>query len=89
MALGADVAQLVTGVVRDGLGLMVAGIAVGLAAALALTHLLASLLYDVRPADPLTFAAVSALLLAVGLCAAWAPARRAAAVDPAGSLRSE
>ena len=89
MALGADAAQLVRGVVRDGLELMLAGIVAGLAAALALTRLLESLLFDIKPTDPLTLAAVSALLLAVGLCASWLPARRAAAVDPVGSLRAE
>jgi predicted permease len=89
MALGADAGRLLTGVVRDGLGLMLAGIVAGLAAALALTRLLASLLYEVKPADPLTFAGVCALLLAVGLGAAWVPARRVVRVDPARSLRWE
>ena len=89
MALGADAGRLVSGVVRDGLGLMLAGIVAGLVAALALTRLLASLLYEVRPADPLTFAGVCALLLAVGISAAWVPARRVVRVDPARSLRWE
>lgn len=89
MALGANARQLVGGVVRDGLTLILAGTVAGLAMALALTRLLASLLYEVEPADPLTFAAVCGLLLAVGLCAAWLPARRVARVDPARSLRWE
>ncbi len=89
MALGASPLQLVRGVVRDGLGLMLPGIAAGLAASLALTRLLGSLLYGVTPMDPLTYAAVSLLLLVVGIFASWLPARRAAAVDPVGSLRIE
>jgi putative ABC transport system permease protein len=89
MALGASPLQLVRGVVRDGFGLMLPGIAAGLAASLALTRLLDSLLYGVTPIDPLTYAAVSLLLLFVGIFASWLPARRAAAVDPAGSLRAE
>ena len=89
MALGAEASQLVTGVVRDGLALLLAGIAAGLAAALALTRLLASLLYEVKPTDPLMLFAVCALLLAVGSCAAWVPAWRVVRVDPARSLRWE
>jgi putative ABC transport system permease protein len=89
MALGANPAQLARGIVRDGLGLMLAGIIGGLAASFALTRLLRSLLYHISPADPLTIAAVCALLLVVGLFASWLPARRAAAVDPVGSLRME
>jgi putative ABC transport system permease protein len=89
LALGANAAQLVRGVLYDGLGLMLIGIAGGLAASLALTRLLGSLLFDIRPTDPPTIVAVCALLLLVGLFAAWLPARRAAAVDPVGSLRWE
>jgi len=89
MALGADASRLVGSVVRQGLGLVFAGTLAGLAAALALTRLLASLLYEVKPADPLTFLAVCALLMAVGLGAAWVPARRVVRVDPARSLRWE
>lgn len=89
MALGANTSRLVGGVVREGLGLVLAGMLAGLVAALALTRLLASLLYDVKPTDPLTFLGVCGLLLVVGLCAAWVPARRVVAVDPARSLRWE
>ena len=89
MALGASSPQLVGGVLRDGLKLMLAGMLAGLAASLALTRLLASLLFEVQPADPLTFASVSALLLLVGLCASLIPARRVVAVDPVRSLRWE
>jgi ABC-type antimicrobial peptide transport system permease subunit len=89
MALGASPRQLVLGFVGDGFGLMVPGIVVGLAASLALTRLLGSLLYGVTPIDPLTYAAVSLLLLVVGTFASWLPARQAAAIDPTGSLRVE
>ncbi len=89
MALGASAPQLVRGLVWEGLGLTLPGIAAGLAASLALTRLLGSLLYGVTPADPVTYAAVSVLLLVVGIFASWLPARRAATVDPAGSLRAE
>jgi putative ABC transport system permease protein len=89
MALGASPLQLVRGFVRDGIGLILPGLAAGLAASLALTRLLGSLLYGVTPIDPLIYAAVSLLLLIVGIFASWLPARRAAAVDPAASLRAE
>jgi putative ABC transport system permease protein len=89
MALGANSSRLVRAIVRDGLGLMLAGILGGLAASLILTRLLRSLLYQISPTDPLTLVAVSTLLLVVGLLASWLPARRAAAVDPVGSLRVE
>jgi predicted permease len=89
MALGAkrsDVLKLVTG---QGMILALSGAAAGLAGALPLTHLMASLLYGVRPADPLTFAVVSALLAAVAVLASYIPARRAARVDPMVALRYE
>ena len=89
MALGANTSRLVGDVVREGLRLILAGMLAGLVAALALTRLLASLLYEVKPADPPTFFGVCGLLLAVGLCAAWVPARRIVTVDPARSLRWE
>lgn len=65
------------------------GIAIGLAASLALAHLMASLVYGVSPVDPLTFAAVAGLLVLVAAAAAIIPARRAARVDPMVALRSE
>jgi putative ABC transport system permease protein len=87
-ALGAtrgDVARLV---LRQGLGIAAAGAALGLAGALAATRVLRSLLYDVAPSDPLTFAAIVALLLATVLLASWTPARRASRVAPAEVLRN-
>ena len=89
MALGAkgsDVLKLVTG---QGTILALGGAAAGLAGALPLAHLMSSLLYGVRPADPLTFAVVSALLIAVAVLASYIPARRAAKVDPMVALRYE
>jgi len=89
IALGARRGQLMRLVLRQGLRPVAAGLAVGLAAALALSKLLASELYGVKPRDPLTMAAVAALLLAVAVAACWAPARRATRIDPLGALRVE
>jgi ABC-type lipoprotein release transport system permease subunit len=63
--------------------------AVGLVAARAVSRLMSALLFDVSPADPQTYVVVTAVLIAVALIAAYAPARRAAAVDPMLTLRSE
>src|SRR5260370_14840368 len=82
MALGASQAQIVWDVLGFGLRLAGIGLAVGLAAALAATRLLSSLLYGVRPTDAVTFAAVSFILLVVALIASYLPARRATRVDP-------
>ena len=66
-----------------------AGLAIGLAGALAVTRVLDSLLFGVTASDPLTFAAVSAALIAVLLLAAYLPARRATRVDPIVALRAD
>jgi predicted permease len=87
MALGARRANVVQLVVRRGLGLAVLGIGIGLLGAVALTRLLAGMLYEVEPRDPGVFAAVAALLFAVAAIATWLPARTAARVDPAATLR--
>jgi putative ABC transport system permease protein len=89
MALGAqarDVRALVAG---QGLKLALTGVALGLAAAFALTRLMKSLLYAVSPTDPLTFGVIALLLLSVALLACWIPARRATKVDPLIALRNE
>ena len=89
MALGAQRSQVVRLVVREGMRLVAVGIAVGLAAAFALTRLMASLLYDVKTTDPSTYAGVAAALAATALAACCKPALRAAWVDPARALRQE
>jgi ABC-type antimicrobial peptide transport system permease subunit len=75
--------------VRHGLVLSGIGAACGLATAFALTRLMKSLLFDVSPADPLTYIAVSAGLIVAAMLASFLPARKAASVDPAEALRAE
>ncbi len=92
MALGADKASVLRLFIGQELKLVFAGIALGAIGALLLTRLLSSysrLLYGVRPSDPLTFAAVSILLISVVAVACYIPARRAAKVDPVDALRCE
>jgi putative ABC transport system permease protein len=89
MALGADRASVVRMIARQMLVLAAIGIAIGLAGSLAVTDVLASLLFNVTPTDAATFAAAAAVLLAAGLAAAIVPARRAARLDPAQVLRAE
>jgi putative ABC transport system permease protein len=76
-------------VVRQGMTLALAGIATGILAALALTRLMSSLLYDVKPNDPWTFAMVAIALATTALLAAGGPALKAAQVDPLTGLRYE
>jgi ABC-type antimicrobial peptide transport system permease subunit len=89
MALGARRSDLLTLVLGDGLRLTIVGIAAGLLGAFAVTRALQTMLFDVRATDPATFAALSALLLLVGLLACYIPARRATQVDPMVALRYE
>jgi putative ABC transport system permease protein len=89
MALGAQQEDVLRLVIDHGTKLAVLGVAVGVAAALGLTRLLEALLFGVGARDPLTFAAVALLLVAVALAACYLPARRAARVDPMVALRYE
>ncbi len=89
MALGAQKRDILTLVLRQGLKLILAGMVMGLVSALALTRVIQDLLYGVTPTDPLTFVAVSLLLLMVALLACFLPARRAMKVEPMVALRYE
>jgi putative ABC transport system permease protein len=89
MALGAQTGDVLKLVVMQGMLLVVIGIAIGLIAALALSRVMKSLLYDVSATDPATFVAISLLLLGVALLANFVPARRASKVDPMIALRYE
>jgi predicted permease len=89
VALGATRGEVAGLVIRQALSLTSLGIAAGLVAAFVLTRWLASLLYETRPSDPLTYGMAVAALLAVALVAAWIPARRATSVDPIVALRAD
>ncbi len=89
MALGAQQSDVLLMVVGRGARLTVAGIILGLAGSFAVTRWLGSLLYQVRPTDPLTFLGVPMIFVLTALLACWIPARRAARVDPIAALRSE
>jgi predicted permease len=89
MALGASQGDVLGLVLRQGLVYVALGLALGLAGAFAATRLLRSLLFEVKPTDPATYAAVAGLLAAVALAASYLPARRATRVDPVTALRQE
>ena len=89
MAIGATPGDILKMVLRQGFGIVGIGLLAGLAAAFAGTRLLADLFYGITPSDPLTYAAVATLLLAVALLACWIPARRATRVSPTVALRFE
>jgi ABC-type antimicrobial peptide transport system permease subunit len=89
MALGASSGSVMRMVVARGLSLTGAGLALGLALAWALTRTLQNLLYGVAAADPVTFAAVVALLASIALAACYLPARRASKLDPIAVLRAD
>jgi putative ABC transport system permease protein len=89
MALGAQPQDILRLILGGGGKLAGIGVVLGLAAALGLTRLMASLLYGIGPTDPLTFAGVALLLMLVALAAAYIPARRAANLNPMAALRDE
>jgi len=89
LALGAQKEDVLRLVLRQGLGVTLLGVTVGVIAAAALTRLMRSLLFEVSPTDPITFGGVAVLLVGVALLACWIPARRAARVDPMVALRYE
>jgi predicted permease len=89
IALGATQENILGNVVKRGMAPVLAGIAVGVVIAIFATRLLASLLFAVRPDDPLTFAGIAAMLLVVALVGCVIPARRAVQIDPMKALRTE
>ena len=89
MALGAQKRDVLTLMIRQGMMLTAIGITIGLAAALALTRLMSTLLYEVNDKDPLTFVALATIVSAVATLACFVPARRATKVDPMIALRYE
>ena len=89
MALGASSASVMRMVLAHGRRLTLAGIALGIFGALAVSRLLQQALFEVNPADPLVYLALSVMLLLVAECAAWLPARRATRIDPLIALRTE
>jgi putative ABC transport system permease protein len=89
MALGARRADVLGMIVRRGLALSLIGVTAGLAISVGITRLLSGMLYGIRPTDPVTFAAMSGLLLLVGVAASSIPAFRAARVDPMKTLREQ
>ena len=89
MSLGAQRGHVLSLILRQGMILALAGVTIGIAGAFALTRLMGSLLYEISPTDPLTFASIPFLLLAVACFASWLPAQRASRLDPLKALRHE
>ena len=89
MSLGASRARVLTDILREGIQLAAFGLILGIAGSLAVGRLLASMLHEVKPGDPMIFAVTAALLVAVALAACYIPARRAARLDPMIALRYE
>ena len=89
MALGARRGDVLRAFLRDGARMTLVGIVLGGIAALVLTRLMSSILFEVKPTDPLTFGGVAILLSLIALLACYIPARRAASLDPMQALRSE
>jgi len=89
MALGGSARDVMRLILQQGLRMVIAGLAVGILFALALSRALTRLLVGISPSDPPTYAVVALLLAAVALAACWIPARRATRVDPGIALRYE
>jgi putative ABC transport system permease protein len=89
MALGASTGAVRRQVVSEGAKVVLVGVAIGIVAALASTRLLGTLLYGVKAVDPLVFAAMSLVMVGIGVLASYMPARRASSVDPIEALRSD
>ena len=89
MALGAERGDVLRLVLSRALRIVVVGLIVGLAGAAVVTRVLQTFLFGVTPTDPVAFSVVTLLLMAVGLIAAWLPARRASRIDPNAALRAE
>jgi putative ABC transport system permease protein len=89
VAFGAERGSVLRLIVGDGVRLAFVGIIAGIAAAMALTRLMTDLLYGIRPTDPITFGAVTALLAATSVLACYIPAQRAMKLDPVVALRHE
>ena len=89
MALGADRARVLRHILREGFGVTCLGVVLGLAAAIALSRIMADYVYGIKATDPLTYAAATLVLVLPALAACYVPARRAASVDPMKALRNE
>jgi ABC-type antimicrobial peptide transport system permease subunit len=89
MALGASAGDVVGMVMRHGVRLAAIGLGIGVAGALAITRLMTTMLYSVRPTDPLVFGSVAAALMAVAVAASVVPSLRIARIRPANALRYE
>ncbi len=89
MALGADRATVLRQILREGLGVTLVGVAIGLAAALGLSRIMADYVYGIKATDPVTYTAATVVLVLAALAACYVPARRAASVDPMRTLRNE
>ncbi|HEY2470813.1 MAG TPA: ABC transporter permease [Terracidiphilus sp.] len=89
MALGADRAMVLRQILREGLGVTLIGVVIGLAAALALSRIMGDYVYGIKATDPLTYSAATLVLVMAAMAACYIPARRAASVDPMRALRNE